>query len=76
MRVGSFDLNKTFAANWLITTSCPVEIWRVRQETDRAVLCSFVKSNLKLLTVDKRIMGKLYLLGAQVSGGCIAGAYT
>lgn len=76
MRVGSLDLDKAFAANRLVTASCTVEIRRIRQETNGAFFYSFVKINLERLAVDKGIMGKLNLLGGQVSGGCIAGAYT
>jgi hypothetical protein len=76
MRVCSLDLYKAFTANRLITASCMVKVRRIHQETNGALFYSFVKINLERLAVDKGIVGKLNLLGAQVSGGCIAGAHT
>jgi hypothetical protein len=66
MRVGPLDLDEAFAADWLITTPCMVEIRGICQETNGAFSGIFVKIDLEGLAVDEWIMGKIDLLGSQV----------
>lgn len=66
MRIRPLDLDKAFATNLLITTSCAVQVRRVVQETDGTFGTFFVKENLKRLTVHKGIVGEVDFSWSQV----------
>lgn len=63
VRISALDLNKAFAADILITTPGAVQVRRICQEADRALLSVFVKENLHGLAVYKGIMRENDLLG-------------
>jgi hypothetical protein len=66
VRISALDLNETFAADILVTASGAVQVRRICQEADRALLSVFVKENLHGLAVHKGIMRESDLLWRQI----------
>lgn len=66
VRFGALNLNEAFAADILVATSGAVQVRRICQEADWALLSVFVQENLHRLAVHKGIVRESDLLGRQI----------
>lgn len=68
VRIRSFNLHETLAADRLVTASRVVEVRRVSKEANRAFGCILVQVNLERLAVNKWVIGQVDLARGDV--GC------
>lgn len=73
MRIGSFNLHKTFGADGLIATSSTIEVGRVVKEADGTLDGILIEICLNGLAIDERIPRQLYLLRGRVNLGVMPG---
>lgn len=76
VRIGALDLDKTLAADGLVTATSMVEIRGICEEADGALDGVLVQKYFDRLAIHERVMGELNLARHELGRRAVAGVGT